>query len=291
MPPSHPPPDAPAAPAPGSAADPARAVLGALAAHLAGEHHLGHLAHHLAAQTLSLVPGASEASVTLARAGVIRTAAFTGPRIAALDERPQSLGPGPALAAARTGAVVDLRQARVRTAYPAHAQAAARHHLAAVVHIALPAAEASIGALSVATTGALAPAALAAATAYAHHAAIALAIAWREDAAHAESEQLRTALASREIIDMAKGVIIARHHVRPEQAFAQLAATSQHANRKLRQIATDIVAAAQHPHHASAPGARAPGARSARPWPSFRPPPTTQQPAPPPEPHDLPPQV
>jgi AmiR/NasT family two-component response regulator len=47
---------------------------------------------------------------------------------------------------------------------------------------------------------------------------------------------------SRAVIDMAKGVLIARHHCSPEEAFAILSRTSQNHNRKLRDLAGALVA-------------------------------------------------
>jgi AmiR/NasT family two-component response regulator len=41
---------------------------------------------------------------------------------------------------------------------------------------------------------------------------------------------------------MAKGVLIARHHCSPEEAFAILSRTSQNHNRKLRDLAEALVA-------------------------------------------------
>ena len=52
---------------------------------------------------------------------------------------------------------------------------------------------------------------------------------------------MRQALESRKTIDMALGVIIATRHCSPEEAFAFLSRTSQTHNRKLRELAKDLV--------------------------------------------------
>ena len=57
--------------------------------------------------------------------------------------------------------------------------------------------------------------------------------------------QLRTALASRAVIDQAKGMLIATHGCSPEEAFATLSAASQRENRKLRDVAAAMVEGAQ----------------------------------------------
>ncbi len=52
---------------------------------------------------------------------------------------------------------------------------------------------------------------------------------------------LTVALDSRAVIEQAKGVLIARHGLSDDEAFAELRRRSQEANRKLREIATDVV--------------------------------------------------
>jgi hypothetical protein len=58
---------------------------------------------------------------------------------------------------------------------------------------------------------------------------------------------LRAALASRATIDQARGILIARYRISPEQAFAVLVRWSQHRNIKLRVIAEALVALSQDP--------------------------------------------
>ncbi len=55
------------------------------------------------------------------------------------------------------------------------------------------------------------------------------------------AEQLQEALDSRGVIERAKGMVMARDHVDEQGAFDKLRETSQHANRKLRDIASDLV--------------------------------------------------
>ncbi len=65
---------------------------------------------------------------------------------------------------------------------------------------------------------------------FASHAAVALAQAQRLD-------HLGTALANRDVIGQAKGVLMERYKISAEQAFALLARASQDANRKLVEVA------------------------------------------------------
>jgi GAF domain-containing protein len=54
-------------------------------------------------------------------------------------------------------------------------------------------------------------------------------------------EQMRAAAQSRAVIDQARGILMVQNHCGPEEAFAILRQTSQHANRKIRDLARDIV--------------------------------------------------
>ena len=66
----------------------------------------------------------------------------------------------------------------------------------------------------------------------------------REDAlgeAHTRVSHLRSALDSNRLIGIAIGVLVGSNGLSPEQAFAVLVRTSQNGNRKLREVAADIV--------------------------------------------------
>lgn len=54
-------------------------------------------------------------------------------------------------------------------------------------------------------------------------------------------ENLRSALASREVIGQAEGIIIERERITADQAFGVLRRTSQHLNIKLREVAQYVV--------------------------------------------------
>jgi hypothetical protein len=84
-----------------------------------------------------------------------------------------------------------------------------------------------------------------------------------------EIDNLHTALQASRRIGVAIGILMARHLVTYEQAFAMLAAASQRLNRKLRDIAADVAETGELPGGSSArdPGgssARDPGGSSAR---------------------------
>ena len=55
------------------------------------------------------------------------------------------------------------------------------------------------------------------------------------------ADNLQAALESRAVIDQAKGVLIERYKLTPDQAFQLLAQASMNANRKVRDIADELV--------------------------------------------------
>jgi GAF domain-containing protein len=68
---------------------------------------------------------------------------------------------------------------------------------------------------------------------FASHAGVALKAAITET-------NLETALASRDVIGQAKGVLMTRHGLTPDQAFARLRELSQDQNRPLRDVAEEV---------------------------------------------------
>lgn len=75
---------------------------------------------------------------------------------------------------------------------------------------------------------------------FASHAAIALAGAQQE-------QRLRTALDSRELIGQAQGILMERHKLTGAQAFTALTRVSSHTNRKLVEIAEELVSTGEMP--------------------------------------------
>ncbi len=77
---------------------------------------------------------------------------------------------------------------------------------------------------------------------FAAFAAVALGNAASLAEAGERADNLQLALQSRAVIEQAKGVLMARHGVDADGAFAMLSTRSQHENRKLRAIAEEVVA-------------------------------------------------
>ncbi|MGI4894217.1 MAG: ANTAR domain-containing protein, partial [Janthinobacterium lividum] len=78
--------------------------------------------------------------------------------------------------------------------------------------------------------------------AFAAYAATALANHLLYASSVALTSQLEMAFQSRMVIEQAKGVLMTRLHCSAGDAFQHLVTLSQHSNRKLRDLATEIVA-------------------------------------------------
>ena len=80
---------------------------------------------------------------------------------------------------------------------------------------------------------------------YATHGAVALLEAQRAD-------QMRRALASRDVIGQAKGVLMGRHRITAEEAFTQLRQVSQQTNRKIVEVAEVVATTGELPRDGAA---------------------------------------
>lgn len=61
--------------------------------------------------------------------------------------------------------------------------------------------------------------------------------------AEAQVGQMQQAMASRAVIEQAKGMVMVVRGCTEDEAFAELVQTSRHTNQKLRDLATDLVTA------------------------------------------------
>jgi transcriptional regulator with GAF, ATPase, and Fis domain len=76
---------------------------------------------------------------------------------------------------------------------------------------------------------------------FATQASVALANAQLYDSAYRLTQQLQEALTSRAVIDQAKGILMGQSGVGAEEAFNMLRSASQSENRKLRDLAEEMV--------------------------------------------------
>jgi len=202
------------------------------------EHFLEHLAV-TAATTL----GAS-CGITIRRGDQPLTVASSDALAAAVDEVQYGEGQGPCLHAMNAGELVAMPDISTEVRWGGYPAYAAAHGVRSSLSLPLADQGEVSGALNLysTTVGAFDdPADIARATVFASQGGAVLGVAVRQAKQAELTEQLREALSSRAVIDQAIGVLMAQQRCSADDAFAVLRRASQNRNRKLRDIASDIV--------------------------------------------------
>jgi transcriptional regulator with GAF, ATPase, and Fis domain len=200
----------------------------------------------VAEQVVSVVPGADMASITvLAEAGPY-TSASTDPRAWQIDDAQYAEGDGPCLRAARTGELVRIEVQRAAQLWPVFARASSDLGVGSFLAAPLTVDRHAAGAVNLFSFGAhgfrevdeqfLRLYTLVAQTA--------MQSAGRARLAEEQVEQLRGAMATRAVIEQAKGILMAVRGLTDDQAFQELVSQSQRSNVKLRVLARQFVAMA-----------------------------------------------
>ncbi|WP_336922165.1 diguanylate cyclase domain-containing protein [Aquipuribacter sp. SD81] len=226
-----------------------------------GRRPLSRVLRDAAVAARDVVPGTLAASVTVVVGARLDAVVLDGPPAAALDERQYDDG-GPGRRAALTGHVVRP----VDGTGPGSVTAASWADFAAAAHrrgvegcLAVPVGPAEVGPLPVGPPGEVpvpdsptlslvlyGPAAYTAADeaallALARRMEPALVDAARWERLVRERRQLLQAMESRAVIEQAKGVVVATQGLDADAAFAWLRVRSRTSNRKLRDVARDVV--------------------------------------------------
>jgi GAF domain-containing protein len=201
---------------------------------------------HLAARS---VPGAAEVSVTLVNGGAARTAAHTGQPALVIDEWQYRCGYGPCLDAAESRTTIMVPDVAAERRWPGWSDRVTGQGIRSTLSVGLPIQESVTGALNVYGTrpDAFDEDAQDLAATFAGYAAVCLANAQLYETTMAFARNMEKALAGRAVIEQAKGIVMGQRHCTAEEAFEVLAKASQAANRKLRDVATDLVHRAQRP--------------------------------------------
>jgi GAF domain-containing protein len=210
-----------------------------------------------------VAPGLS-CGITLRPSGRPTTVASSDAFAAQVDEIQYGIENGPCLSAMRNGKVVHVEDTAAEPRWGTFETEAADRGVGSSLSMPLTADGLHVGALNLYApdAGTFGEAEYRRAEAFAATATGALTLAIR----HAEqadlTEHLRSALASRAVIDQALGIIMAQQRCASEEAFGILRAASQHRNVKLRQVATDIVTSVSGQPPQSPPFQDRPGGNS-----------------------------
>ncbi|HUQ56364.1 GAF and ANTAR domain-containing protein [Lentzea sp.] len=178
-----------------------------------------------------------------------RTAAASDSALVEVDERQYDADRGPCLEAARTHQAVRAVVGENADTWPEFEAAAGQHGVRAYlsVPIALPASDHNdavhVGSLNIYSRNAAAfdPFDESVMRLFTTAASAAITHAHQRQRSREHIENLETALASRAVIDQAKGVLMAVHACSADEAFSMLVQQSQNGNVKLRDVAKKLL--------------------------------------------------
>ena len=175
--------------------------------------------------------------------GRAATVGSTDPHIPEIDEAQYVRGAGPCIDASRTGNVIVTEDLRRDDRWPEFNEAAIAHGVLSTLSLPFATRDTTSGALNLyaARTAAFDDAAVSFGRAFANQAAIGISY-WQTAVV---AEHLQSAIDTRAEIEQAKGILMATTGGTPDQAFELLRMQSQSENRKLREIAAELVARQQ----------------------------------------------
>lgn len=201
------------------------------------------LLHDVTGHAMRVV-GAAGAGIMLEDAdGEPRFAAASDDRIVEIELVQERIEEGACYEAFSTNQVVAVADLAADDRWPTYRDRACHHGFASVVGVPLNAFGRTIGVINVyrSEPGAWTNEDLAAAEVHAAMAAGYIVNSLQVRAQSHLTDQLQQAIASRDLIGQAKGLLMARDGSDPDTAFEVLRQMSHHSNRKLREVAADIV--------------------------------------------------
>lgn len=186
---------------------------------------------------------ADMAGLTMLVEGHARTGVFTDPEAVEIDEEQYRTGRGPCLEAFRAGQVFRIDSTDEDSRWPEFAKIAVDHGIHSTLSLPIMARGESLGALNLyaRTPSAFDDDSAIRLEVFARQSAIVLVNAQAYWDARTLSENLDQAMRTRSTIEQAKGIIMAQGGRTPDEAFQLLVRASQRENRKLRDLANEIV--------------------------------------------------
>ncbi len=226
---------------------PLQRSLAELSSFLVTDRSIGDSLNRVSRLAVDAVAPAMFAGITMLVDDRVTTQAFTDPTCPHIDQAQYESGHGPCLDAFTTGSMVVVDSLERDARWPEFAAAALAHGVRSTLSMPLVSGDDSVGALNfyAGTDGAFDADATEIGRLFAAQATVVLVNAQAYWGARLTSEDLQRALAGREVIDLAKGIIMSSLGCSPDEAFQTLVSQSQAENRKLRDVAADIVAQTQ----------------------------------------------
>jgi GAF domain-containing protein len=199
---------------------------------------------HLTAVAARVVSPPASCGVTTHYEGRPLTIATSDERAALIDEDQYGAGQGPCLAALRTGQVVEVTDQRTDHRWEAYREKALEKGVRSSLSLPLIVEDTTIGGLNLYVfdrPNAFDDDQRQRATVFAAQASTALALAIRSAQQTELAAQLEQALGSRTVIDQAIGLLMGQQRCDADTAFALLRKHSQNNNRKLRDVAAELI--------------------------------------------------
>lgn len=190
----------------------------------------------IVAAVIDTVPGAEAVGVSLREGKTLRTVAATNDLVTRLNTIEHELDEGPCMQAVLEQRSYRIDDMSTDTRWPRFAKAAQAHGIQSMLSYRLFTSGRNLGALDLYSSkpNAFDAQAQVIGELFAAHAAIALIGATQQ----AEWQAARN---SRDLIGVAKGILMHREHLTDDQAFTLLVTTSQRANIKIRDVAAWLV--------------------------------------------------
>ena len=199
-----------------------------------------------------VMPGDPETSVSLLINDRASTAVFTSPLALGCDESQYGRGYGPCLHAAGTGELVEIADAQAETRWPDYVQHAVEQGALSSLSIPLPISEGIAGAVNVYAREphAFDEDSRSLATRFAASAAVVAANMYAFEEVRDLAEHLERRVASRAVVEQAKGILMERHGFTADQALQALTWAAADAGTKVRDIADHLVRSGELPQPA-----------------------------------------
>jgi transcriptional regulator with GAF, ATPase, and Fis domain len=200
----------------------------------------------VAQQVVEVVPNADMASITILGDAGPYTISSTDPRAWQIDDAQYVQGDGPCLRAARTGELVRIEVPQAAQLWPVFARVSAELGVGSFLAAPLTVDRHAAGAVNLFCFGTdgFREIDTRFLRLYLLVAQTAMLSVGRTRLAEEQVAQLREAIASRAVIEQAKGILMAVRGLTEDQAFQTLVVQSQKDNVKLRTVAREFVAMA-----------------------------------------------
>jgi GAF domain-containing protein len=237
-------------------ADELAAVYARMSGLLLSQETVGTALGLVTSLALETVPGSAGAGVSLLDERGRRTStAATDARVERADALQYQLDEGPCLTAWLQRTVVRIDDTAVDARWVRWCQAVQDVGVRSALSVPLVASGSALGAIKVyaGEPDAYDTRSEHLLTLFAEQAAILLSNVQTHERAQQLSDRLKAALDSRDVIGQAKGILMSQDGIDADAAFVLLAAASQRENRKLRDIAQDLVSSVERRRPRSRP--------------------------------------